>query len=272
MNVDTLEKLRAYQMNILGELDRICKKYDLTYYAAWGTALGAVRHQGFIPWDDDIDVHMPYEDYKKLEQVSKEELGEQYYFQSRRNNPQNFVFWNRIGLKDTTSIDINLAHIHADWGICIDIFPVFFIGDNQREIDSNMKYLDMIKKICLKYLMIGTADQYSGIEKIKRKIHGLVPDWLNLKVFYYYLEKLGNLKKKKYCVVGNHLVFETKWFENLIVVPFENIQIPLMQGYNDYLKTIYGDYMSIPKEENRQIHVDESVILKFDEPYQKYYK
>lgn len=269
-----INELKKCQVEILMELDRICKKYNLYYVAAWGTALGAVRHKGFIPWDDDIDVHMTYKDYKKLEELAKDELGEKFYFQSRKNNPQNFIPWNRIGLKNTTSIDKNLAHIHADWGICIDIFPILPLGDNEKEIKKNMKSVRKINKWCLKYLMLGTADQYTGIEYWKRKVHGCVPDFFSVRIVNYYLDKLGKMEdaKKKYCISTTSAIFETAWFEEVIYVPFEDIKIPLMKEYDKYLSKAYGNYMQIPKEEERIAHVNENIILKFDEPYQKYYK
>lgn len=275
MQKKSIERLKDIELELLKELDRVCKKNDLQYTVAYGTAIGAVRHQGYIPWDDDIDVHMKYEDYKKLEEIASEELGEQFYFQSRKNNAQNFTYWNRIGMKNTTSIDKTLAHIHADWGICIDIFPLLPLGNTQDEVEKNMKLFRKMMRYSLKYLMINTMDGCSFVEKLKKGVHKLISDSKSVSLMNKYFDLLGNmgLDHVKYCVGGNDcVVFETEWFDEVEYVPFEDMKVPIMKGYDAYLKKNYGDYMTLPKEEDRVCHVNENIIVKFDEPYQNYYR
>lgn len=274
-NTEGLEALKKAELEILKEFDRICRKHNLYYTAAFGTVIGAVRHKGFIPWDDDIDVYMKYEDYKKLEEIADEELGERFYFQSRKKNVQNFIYWNRIGLKNTTSIDKNLAHIHADWGICIDIFPLLPLGNTQEEIDKGIKVFRKINRYCLKYLMINTTEGCGTIEKLKRGLHRFIPDSKSVSLTNKYLDELGNkgMDTVRYCTSGTGaILLETKWFKEREYVPFEDIEIPIMKEYDAYLKKIYGDYMKLPPIEERETHVNENIILKFDEPYQNYYR
>lgn len=270
-----IEQLKKVELEILKEFDRICKKHNLYYTIAYGTMIGAVRHHGFIPWDDDIDVHMTYEDYKKLEAIANEELGDGFYFQSRKNNVQNYIYWNRVGKKNTTSIDQSLAHIHADWGICIDIFPLLPLGNNEQEIAEGFKVYDKINKYCLKYLMINTKDGCGFVEKIKKSIHGLIPDSLSVSLTNKFLDQLGNkgLDNVKYCTSGtDRHVMETKWFKEREYMQFEDMEVPVMKEWDAYLTKIYGDYMKLPKEEDRVCHVNENHIIKFDEPYQNYYR
>lgn len=267
-----VEKVKQFQLNILKELERLCQMHDLYYTAAFGTVIGAVRHGGFIPWDDDIDIYMKWEDYKKLEDIAAKELGSEFYFQSRKNNPQNFVYWNRIGLKNTTSIDKNLAHIHADWGICIDIFPLLPLGNTQEEVEEGLKIFRKINKYCLKYLMLHSVGGTAS-ERLKRKLHGLIPDSVSVSLTEHYLEKLGNkgMESTKYCTSGTGgYILETSWFKETTVVPFEDGSIPIMKGYDEYLRKIYGDYMTLPPEEQRVCHINDNIIIKFDEPYQNY--
>lgn len=269
-----LEKLKELELEILKEFDRICKKYDLYYTAAFGTVIGAVRHGGFIPWDDDIDVYMKYDDYKKLEEIAEKELGDKFYFQSRKNNVQNFIYWNRIGLKNTTSIDRNLSHIHADWGICIDIFPLLPLGNTQEEIQGGLKVYKNINKYCLKYLMINTLSEAKGADRLKKAVHKFIPDSISVSLTNKYLDMLGNkgMEHVRYCTSGTGGdILETGWFEEREYVAFEDIEVPIMKGYDEYLKKIYGDYMKLPSENERVSHVNENIIIKFDEPYQNYY-
>lgn len=273
MNERKIEQIKALQLEILKEFDRVCHKYNLEYFGAFGTVIGAIRHKGFIPWDDDIDVYMEWKDYRKLENIASKELGDEFYFQSRKNNPENFVYWNRIGLKNTTSIDKNLAHIHADWGICIDIFPLLPLGDTDEEIKQSMKDYRNINKYCLKYLMIKTPGE-TRTENIKRSFHRLIPDRLSVRLTEHYLEKLASKEfgTVKYCTSGTGgYILETEWFKRKLLVPFEDMEIPIMSGYDGYLKAIYGNYMELPPEDKRIGHINENIIVKTDEPYQRYY-
>lgn len=275
MQTKSLGKLKILELEILKEFDRICKKHNLNYTVAFGTVLGAVRHQGFIPWDDDIDVHMKYEDYKKFEEIVTDELDDKFYFQCRKNNVQNFTYWNRIGLKNTTSMDKTLAHIHADWGICIDIFPLLPLGNTEDEVARNLKVFDKMRRYSLKYLMINTMEGCGFVEKLKKGMHKFISDSKSVSLMNKYFNMLGEMgmDQVKYCTGGNDKdIFETKWFKETKYVTFEDIQVPIMIGYDAYLKRKYGDYMILPKEEERVCHVSENSILKFDEPYQRYYK
>lgn len=120
-----LRELQLFMLDILKELDRICKKHDIQYFLAYGSCLGAIRHNGFIPWDDDVDICMKMDDYFKFMEVCKTELSDRFYFQSHFDDAKTYVFWNRIGVKNSTSINLSMSHIHQPWGICIDIFPLF---------------------------------------------------------------------------------------------------------------------------------------------------
>lgn len=274
-NKERLEELKETELEILKEFDRICRKYNLYYTAAFGTVIGAVRHNGFIPWDDDIDVYMKYEDYKKLEDIAEVELGEKFYFQSRKKNVQNFTYWNRIGMKNTTSIDKTLAHIHADWGICIDIFPLLPVGSTQKEIESGISAFRKINKYCLKYLMINTTENCGTVEKIKRGLHRFISDSRSIALTDKYLDMLGNkgMDAARYCTSGTGgILLESKWFEEREYLQFEDMEIPVMKEYDAYLKKVYGDYMKLPPVEERVTHVNDNILIKFDEPYQKYYR
>lgn len=174
-------------------------------------------------------------------------------------------------------MDKNLAHIRADWGICIDIFPLFPLGNNEEEICRSVGYFKKVNKYCLKYLMINTLEESTGITKFKKRIHGLIPDGLSVRLTEKYLQLLGENKKMedvKYCTCGTSdeiIKFPTEWFKEREYVAFEDMTVPIMKEYDLYLKAIYGDYMQLPEEEDRVCHVNDNIILKFDEPYQNYY-
>ena len=166
-----LRELQLYQLEILKELARVCDENDIVYYIAYGTLLGAVRHQGFIPWDDDIDVCMDYENYVKFEQIAPKALNERYYYSNRRSNPQNYIHWSRIGVKNSTSINKSLSMVHADWGVCINIFPMFDVPDDENKRAEFTNDVKKYVKYSTKYLHMYTLKEEKGMQKLKKMMH-----------------------------------------------------------------------------------------------------
>ena len=96
-----LRDLQLYMLDILKAIDKICKKHDIQYFLAAGSLLGAVRHKGFIPWDDDVDLYMKVDDYFKFIEVCKKELSDEYYLQNRLEDVKSYVFWLQFGVKNS---------------------------------------------------------------------------------------------------------------------------------------------------------------------------
>ena len=124
------KKVWAVELKMLEKLDEVCKKYNLTYYAYYGTLLGAVRHQGFIPWDDDIDVIMFRDDYEKFQEIAPKEFKEPYFYQ---NTYTDRVLWPLSKIRDsrTTAVEPQFQHLGSSFhqGIFIDIFPFDNVED-----------------------------------------------------------------------------------------------------------------------------------------------
>lgn len=273
----TLEELKETELGILKEFDRICKENNITYYLAYGTLLGAVRHKGFIPWDDDIDVFVKHEDFLRLKSVCKECMGEQYYYQSREDNLQNFIFWERLGLKNTTSIDSSLKSIKAEWGVGIDIFPLMPVSDIKEEQEKQISDFRKSQIMCLKYLNRATFKQARGTEKIKKIISAFIPDSINRRLYKKYMNKVGEKKEHMdnlcfdFSELGNLEYFETKWFSQCIELDFEGYKFPAPIGYKELLTTMYGDYNVIPDESNRENHSDnKNVIICLNKSYKDF--
>ena len=269
-------ELQLFMLGILNELDRICKKYDIQYFLAYGSCLGAVRHKGFIPWDDDIDVCMKADDYLRFMEVCKTELGEEYYFQSHFHDTKTYIYWNRIGVKNSTSINLSMSHIHQPWGICLDIFPLFpYTKDADKQRERQKKYRTM-RLLSLKYYHIGTMKGAKLVDKLKKCIHFILPDSLNRKLFQHYFVQLCNAEgmDSKYLTSYDFLpsdgYLENSWFEDSIDLEFEGRKLPCPINYDAYLTKYYRNYMEIPK--NKVKHSDDpNVIIKFDECYEKYW-
>lgn len=268
--------LQLYMLEILKELDRVCKKHDIQYFLAYGSCLGAVRHKGFIPWDDDIDVCMKPKDYLKFMDVCKTELGEGYYFQTHFDDAKSYVFCNRIGVKNSTSINLSMSHIHQPWGICIDIFPMFPYTMDLRKQKKLQKTFKLFRLLSLKYYHVGTIKKVKGSEKLKKYVHCLIPDKINCMLFKAIYMKLIDEKgmDAKYMTTYDSLPEDgyllSEWFEESVELEFEDRTFPCPVGYDGYLRANYGDYMQIPKDKTKHSD-DPNVLIKFDECYEKYW-
>ena len=121
-----LRQLQLCELEILDEFVRVCEKHGLPYYLVGGTLLGAVRHQGFIPWDDDIDVAMPREGYDRFAEIAQQELGPQYFYQSPDTDPHYFLTYNKIRKNGTKVYEERFKNARIHKGVFIDIFPLDF--------------------------------------------------------------------------------------------------------------------------------------------------
>ena len=272
-----LRDLQFYMLDILMELDRICKKHDIQYFLAYGSCLGAVRHKGFIPWDDDIDIHMKADDYLKFIEVCKTELDEKYYLQNRLEDAKAFVFWNQFGVKNSTSINKTLSHIHKPWGICVDIFPIFPYSKDSKIQNKRQKMFKIMKLLSLKSYHVATIKNEKGIQKLKKMVHCMIPDKINCILFSYLFKKLADKKGlgeicwTSYSVSLPHNVyFEDEWISETVDLDFEHVKLPCPINWDAYLTTFYHNYMQIPKDKTK--HSDDSdVIIRFDECYENYW-
>lgn len=156
-------------MEMLKEYIRICDKYRLLYFMAGGSALGAVRHGGFIPWDDDIDVVMPRSDYMKFLNIAQDELKEPYFLQNYRTEPDFRLDYSKIRNTNTTFIETTAQRLHINHGVYLDIFPI----DGYPVKTNEVNRLEFKKRVYKLYLGkdYGYANSWKGkillgIEKI----------------------------------------------------------------------------------------------------------
>ena len=128
-----INALHAKQYEILIEFDRICRKHGLTYFLAYGTLLGAVRHKGFIPWDDDIDTLMPYDDFKRLREIPSSEWKHPFFLQNSESDKNYPLCFSKVRNSNTTLITEESAHLDINQGVDIDIYPLLYLADDPGE-------------------------------------------------------------------------------------------------------------------------------------------
>lgn len=249
----------AMEMEVLAEIDRICAKHDIKYYAYGGTLLGAVRHKGFIPWDDDIDIAMKREDYRKFAEVVEQEL------------PEAWIFWNiyssREGWDEMFSVVTNgecisttpehLAKNHGcPYVVGVDIFPLDYLPSGEEEAEVVyllLQYIAATEWVIKKGKEEEAAEYIVGIEEMCRvrlnRDDTLLRQLMKLRdtiMGLYKEEEAGELisvsfKQDKESVPR----YKKEWFQEIIRLPFESIEVPVPKGYDEILRVSFGeDYMT----------------------------
>ena len=253
----------AYKKKLLEVYDFTVKfldDHDLQWWAAYGTGIGAVRHQGIIPWDDDIDLHMLRKDYEKLITMRDEIRSYGYDLLSAHDGSYS-LFFLKISDQRTTLIEKKEEPI--DIGVFVDIFPLDYVNEDTNEFVSN--YTSLRKWQLLHeytYLKVSLID----VIKALKYRNGNAPHYLYSifmpKVVQKYTRKkvismekiVSRLERGKYLATyynsftGNRYLLDSGWFDGYEKLKFEGRDIRLPLHYDDYLRLIYGDYMTPPKD------------------------
>ena len=258
MKKEILRKLHEFNIQALDEVVRICDKYNITYYLLGGTLLGAVRHKGFIPWDDDLDIGMPRQDLIKFESVLKSELGDRFFYQSMDSEKEYDHYFSKIRINNTLLIEANDAVNSKHQGIFIDIFP----------LDKGKKHIEIIQKIRWKFVK---AIKYQvRMKRINGKVSG-IHKLLNIFPLSFYESMMNAWKKRKgdcYVNYGSQygLIKQTipvEKYDPPIKLMFEGKLYNVPNDYDYVLRCIYGpNYMQLPPIEKRVTH--NPIKLSFD--------
>lgn len=234
------KKLWKCQLDILKEVLDICRRNNIKVFADGGTLLGAIRHKGIIPWDDDIDVAMLREDYDRFCAIAAKELKEPYFLQNIYTDKLYDHRHSQVRDSRTTCIDSDGRYPTYNAGIFVDIF-VYDSAPNTFRLISRM-----VRKVRAQQLKI----------KIIRKIGLYTPGWLFpaqkllSKAFRQYEKTVVSFASPKNNYAGKialHLrehIFDKADFDSVINMPFEDIEIPVPVGYDEILRLNYGDYMT----------------------------
>lgn len=248
----SLVEAKKIMLDILIEFDQICKKNNLTYWLDAGTLLGAIRHKGFIPWDDDIDVAMPRDDYNKFLKIYKKGLSSHLFLQTRESDPEFSKYYAKIRNTNTLFIEKSEEeeNIKYNQGIFIDIFPVNYINTKINHIYPFLRLLGNLFTKNRFYIKYSNIDIYKYYIKIFNRLHG---------------EK-NNFIRKGPEIVSRLKNIEKKDIFPLKEVEFESLTFLAPYNYDKYLKEIYGDYMTLLPLEQREkyIHSHKIYIISDD--------
>lgn len=254
-----LDKLRKVEIEILNEIVRICDKYQFDYFLAEGTLLGAVRHKGFIPWDDDIDIAMPRSSYEKFINVCKQELNGLYFLDVFETNPWQWRQFAKVR-KNGTVFDtlgiVNNNKIHK--GIWVDIFPLDNVKKPSHVSQTIQAFLvkNLRKVIALKV-------EHMELSTIKRRLTANLIRFINVSHLSTLQNKLmkcwNNVDAKYFVNLGSTYSYKKQTIAKDKFYPIKKLEFEnkLYNGPNDpdhILTRIYGDYMKLPPVEERVTH------------------
>lgn len=239
-------------------------RHNLKWFVGQGTCIGAVRHNGLIPWDDDIDLLMPREDYNKLLSLQPEFDGTNYELMSwyQGHFPSPFT---KIVDRNTTLWELKFQPFIT--GVFIDIFPMDLTDETPQRIEKKLGEYD--KYLNLYWSSISDFSLKDSVELLKQKRlryfgHSVLSLITHTRKNYY-LNKLQSLDKEHNNIDGAYYVlysscfaykyekeiFKREWFDDHVLMPFEGFEVRVPIGYNAYLTHVYGDYMQLPPEEKR---------------------
>ena len=255
----SFEEAKRLELEILVKVADFCEKHGLRYYLAYGTLIGAVRHKGFIPWDDDIDIWMPRPDYEKLMEIFNTE-----------NEDKNFHLIVPTAKESGFHTYVKVINVNTDktelgkkkgsvLGVDIDIFPLD--GQPEQEKDYESWYHKLMRLYKRYTFSCKSLDGYP----LKTKLHILLyrgdalwrdkifAEALKLHAQYPYERcKFVGATETIDNGIGNR--FEREWFEDSVMLEFEGLSFRAPKGYHEILTKIYGDYMQLPPESQRVTH------------------
>lgn len=270
-----LRELQLVELEMLCDFRKICEKHGLQYFLEYGNLLGAVRHKGFIPWDDDVDIAMPYADYVKFLEIAADEFGDKYFLQTSDTDVNYYRTYARIRKNNTTFLDAHNLKWDIHHGVWLDLFPIV-------EINPGFEY--KIKRLIMQISNYMLMDNFFEIHidefeeklgkpgvllvrtfhKIPRHIRVKMKKWLQAPIF-----KAKN--KKGLTIVWMALTeyYPREVYAGSLLLPFEGEYFNAPIQYEKKLTITYGDYMQLPPEDQRKGH-GAAVIIDLENDYSRY--
>lgn len=270
----SLDEQKKVMLDILQKTIDFLEKHNLRYSLAFGTLLGAVRHSGFIPWDDDVDIMMPMDDYKKfIELAQNEEIASDLFVTIPFVNPGHIWQIVKVVSKKTKLIEPTLIKKYRECqepfgGVYIDVFPIYGIPDKgQAGAKYHKKICDLYKAMSRSSWIVNEFPGFSG--KIKRMVYNICFVPYKIIGLKHYIRKLITLTEKypfgstEYVSYGMGFIDKmrdtalTSEVLETTFMDFDGVRCRVPVEYDSVLKQLYGDYMQLPPEDKRKIHVRE---------------
>ena len=265
LDKDTLRRLQHTELELLREVDRICRKNHIHYNIIAGTLLGAVRHGGFIPWDDDADVAMMRQDYEKFRKACVTELNmEKFYFQDQKNTKGYRWGYGKLRRKDTLFLREYQEHMPYGQGVFIDIFPLDYVPENYvlRCIHNLICFL--YRKLF--WSEVGKVEDRNFIKRVIYHAMSKIPEMRLKKSFEHFVKKTNQTSTNWVRILtfptpNRAYGYRTEWYLNSVDIQFEGFAFRGIRDCDSYLSFKFGNYMEFPPEEMRKTHPVSDIVL-----------
>lgn len=271
------KKIWAVELDLLNEFIRVCKKHNIKYFVDGGTMLGAVRHGGFIPWDDDVDIIMTREEYQKLEQVAPKEFEFPYFWQTETTDPGSLR--GHAQLRNSLTTGILCMEFRRKFkfnqGIFIDVFPMDYVPDNKQERQLFFNELFSQREKAKKYAYLTSRYRDEGEGIIRDIVHYVLSRITTSNKAYKDFEQLmmrydttptNTVSKLFFKETLDNIVWQSKWFEQSVEFPFEMLSVSVPVCYDEIMTHFFGDWRTPVVQQSTH----GGVIFDVDIPYQYY--
>ena len=263
----SLDEMKKIELEMVEDIANFCEENNIDYFLCGGSLLGAIRHKGFIPWDDDIDLGMTRDNYEKFIKTFSSEKYNLFY--STGDAPYYLPF---IKVCDKRTVLKGITDFGSEMGVWVDIFPMDQVPEDMKKTQKFVRRMTW-KRF---FVIAMTADDIHNRKFTSRVFIHLVRIYMKLfrvkkaKVMEKYdrcAKKYSSIETSKMgCVVwgyGMGEICDRSVFENTTFAPFEHLSVRILENYHPYLEGIYGDYMKLPPEEKRVLkHEDSTLFLK----------
>ena len=250
----SVEEYKNILLDIMKYLDNLCRKNNICYSLNGGTAIGAMRHHGFIPWDDDIDIILDHDNYERLKDILKNTYDDRYFLLDE-NKPDNYYPFMKLIDKRTAVIEQGCKNI-SEYGAFIDIFEY-----NNAPNNGILRFMYYYRLVFWKKLLAGLSwDKNRADHKVLLFFRYLIASIFGKKMLFSHYEKICHKYNKKDCnyILSNWPTYGAKreinkkmWFKDFEYTDFEKCKLMISSNIDEMLTCIYGDYMQLPPKEQR---------------------
>lgn len=253
-----LKQIQEIQQELIREVARICRKCGIHFNMVGGTMLGAIRHKGYIPWDDDADIGFLRTEYEKFREACKTELNhEKYYMQDLRDTKGYRWGYGKLRRKNTEFVRFGQEFMPFEKGISIDLMPFDNVPDGWLARRMHFFSCFLYRKIF--WSAVGSRNEKNLCKRVVYKIMNLLPMGVVIKCYQHFIDA-GQRRKTQLVRILTFPTpkgvygYERKWYTHLAKYQFGEMTLPGARDYDGYLHIKYGDYMELPSVEKRKIH------------------
>ena len=255
---EELKQIQSVQQELIREVARICRKCNIHFNMVGGTMLGAIRHKGYIPWDDDADIGFLRTEYETFRKACKTELNhEKYYMQDLRDTKGYRWGYGKLRRKDTEFIRLDQEFMPFEQGIFIDLMPFDNVPD--KGLSKRVHFFRCFLYRKLFWSEVGSRAEKNLWKRAAYKLMRKIPMKLIIKSYQRFIdtcqkEKTQLVRILTFPTPKGIYGYERRWYTQLSEYPFGNMNLPGARDYDGYLKVKYGNYMELPPEEKRKTH------------------